>query len=107
MVLNGVHLVPGYVDLDRARCESYLFFYVLALNDLEEHMQRFRQRAMRSQRIADRYLMKIDNIRKIQDYILDRARCEGVPILPEATVGVTVRYIIRDVLTTLEQGILQ
>ena len=106
MVLNGVHLVPGYVDVDRARREAYLFFYVLALEDLEEHEERFLRRAERTLRAADQYLKRMDKIRRIQEFILERARGEEVRILPDAPVGASVRHIIRDMLTSLEKEVL-
>ena len=66
-IFNGVHLVPGMIELDEEQDSTILFHYVLTLDDEQEHMQRFHSRAKGSYRKADRYIGKLDSIRSIQE----------------------------------------
>jgi len=80
LVLEGVHLVPGLVELpppDRA----VSVFVVLSIEDEEEHARHFRYRDEDSDRPESRYLERFDDIRILQEIIVERAHAEGVPVI--------------------------
>jgi 2-phosphoglycerate kinase len=83
MVLEGVHLVPGVLDEDlRSRCLPVEA--VLVVEDEELHHGHFELRG--GERPADRYLRRFDQIRKLQDYLVQRAEAEGVAVIDIAGV---------------------
>ena len=74
MVLEGVHLVPGMFD---AQLEGALVVQcVLAIHDEEIHSTHFWSRDLSSEgvRPVDRYMVALPEIRRIQDYIVERAQ---------------------------------
>lgn len=81
MVLEGVHLVPGMIttEFEDALCVQC----VLAIRDEEIHRTHFWSRDVASDgvRPVDRYIAGLPEIRMIQDYVLDRARRNDVPII--------------------------
>jgi 2-phosphoglycerate kinase len=83
MVLEGVHLVPGVLDEElRSRCLPVEA--VLVVEDEELHRGHFELRG--GERPADRYLRRFDQIRKLQDYLVQRAEAEGVAVVDIAGV---------------------
>ena len=80
LVLEGVHLVPGMFELPNpARAVSV--FVVLSIEDEEEHARHFRYRDEDSERPESRYLERFDDIRILQEIIVERAHAEGVPVI--------------------------
>lgn len=81
MVLEGVHLVPGMVP---SASEDALFVQcVLAVEDEETHRARFHVRDLGSEgkRAQDRYLERFEDIRAIQDFIVQRAHEHDVAVV--------------------------
>ena len=81
MVLEGVHLVPGMIATDFQ--DALVVQCVLAIPDEELHRTHFWSRDVDSDgvRPLDRYIAGLPEIRMIQDYIVDRARRNDVPVL--------------------------
>ncbi|MEP6908990.1 MAG: hypothetical protein ABI896_01010 [Actinomycetota bacterium] len=79
-VLEGVHLVPGML----APIEDALVVQcVLAIESEEAHAGHFWIRDLTSDglRPLDRYLERLSDIRYLQDYIVERAEKEDVPVI--------------------------
>lgn len=79
-VLEGVHLVPGMI----APIEDALVVHcVLAIDSEEAHASHFwiRDIASDGARSLDKYLERLSDIRYLQDYIVERAEREGVPVI--------------------------
>jgi 2-phosphoglycerate kinase len=81
IVLEGVHLVPGLVpeEIDGA----VLVHAVLRVESEVVHRTRFhvRDTATGGTRAMEKYLGRLDAIRAIQDYIVDAAERNGVPVI--------------------------
>jgi 2-phosphoglycerate kinase len=80
-VMEGVHLVPGMLP---AEIENALTVHcVLAIESEEAHAGHFWIRDLASEgvRPLDRYLEHLSDIRYLQDYIVERAEKEGVPVI--------------------------
>jgi 2-phosphoglycerate kinase len=80
MVLEGVHLVPGMLDLPRPEA-AVVVSCVLTISDELEHEQHFYARDARSERPLSRYLERFEDIRGLQDLLVERAEREGVPVI--------------------------
>jgi 2-phosphoglycerate kinase len=79
-VLEGVHLVPGMI----APIEDALVVHcILAIDSEEAHASHFwiRDIASDGARSLDKYLERLSDIRYLQDYIVERAEREGVPVI--------------------------
>jgi len=62
LVLEGVHLVPGLVELPRPE-KAVSVFVVLSIEDEDEHARHFQYRDEDSERPESRYLERFDDIR--------------------------------------------
>jgi 2-phosphoglycerate kinase len=103
MVLEGVHLVPGLLPqkLDGA----LVVHVVLEIADEEIHKLHFhvRDAATGGIRAMDKYLERLDDIRRIQVYVAGRARREGVPVVENANVERTIDQVIGLVMDASER----
>ncbi len=94
MVLEGVHLVPGMVpaSLDGA----LLLHVVVEIASEDAHRAHFqvRDRATGGIRAMDSYLDRLDDIRRIQRYIVGKARRESVAVVENANVERTIDQVI-------------
>jgi 2-phosphoglycerate kinase len=103
MVLEGVHLVPGLLPetLDGA----VLVHVVLEIADEDVHRMHFQVRdsATGGLRAMDKYLERLEDIRRIQGYVAGRARREGVPVVENANVDRTIDQVIGLVMDAAER----
>jgi 2-phosphoglycerate kinase len=94
MVLEGVHLVPGMVP---ASLEGALILHVVVeIADEDAHRLHFhvRDTATGGVRAMDKYLERIDDIRRIQSFLVDCARREGVEVVENANVEQAIDSVI-------------
>jgi 2-phosphoglycerate kinase len=100
MVLEGVHLVPGM--LSGPRDDATVVQCVLSIEDEAEHATHFwiRDAALQGLRPVQKYLERLDDIRRLQEFIVERARGTGVPVIENTNVDETVRAVIELVLGT-------
>ena len=79
-VLEGVHLVPGMTAPIE---EALVVQCVLAIDSEDAHASHFWIRDITSNgaRSLDKYLERLSDIRYLQDYIVERAGREGVPVI--------------------------
>jgi 2-phosphoglycerate kinase len=94
MVLEGVHLVPGFVP--RELEGALVVHVVLEIADEDVHRMHFRARdgATGGSRAMGKYLDRLDDIRRIQTYVCGRARREGVPVVENANVERSIDTVI-------------
>jgi 2-phosphoglycerate kinase len=81
MVLEGVHLVPGMITTELQG--AVVVHCVLAIHDEELHRTHFWIRDADSEgvRPVDRYIAGMPEIRMIQEYVLERAYRNDVPVV--------------------------
>ena len=103
MVLEGVHLVPGL--LPRELESAILVHVVLEIADEKVHQVHFHVRdgATGGSRAMEKYLDRLDDIRRIQTYITGRARREGVPVVENSNVERTIDAVIGLVMDAAER----
>ncbi len=100
-IVDGVHVVPGYLGMaDRDDC--HVFQYVLEVPDKAEHARRFQSRANASNRNAKRYIANLEDIRTLQEYIVEQGATNGATIIVNESVDQTIERIMDDVTTELE-----
>jgi 2-phosphoglycerate kinase len=104
MVLDGVSIVPGLVDLAAYADIAHVVFLVVACLDETAFAKRFEARAVGQRRRGQhRYLENLDAILKIQDYFLDIAERYDVPIVDNISFDRSVLFIVRHVTETLRK----
>jgi 2-phosphoglycerate kinase len=103
IVLEGVHLVPGMVP---ARIEGALVVHVvLRVPDPDLHATHFhvRDTATGGVRAMDKYLSRIDDIRRIQDYLVARAERAGTPVIDNGDPDQATDEVMQLVLSSAER----
>ena len=102
LVLEGVHLVPGMLPpIDGA----LVVHCVLSIDDRELHESHFWVRDARSEglRPVQKYLDSLVDIRGLQDFMVERARAVGVPIVENASIELTIGTVMELVLSGAER----
>lgn len=95
-VLEGIHLVPGFVEPDERD-----FMYVITVGSREDLEARFYERSLYSARSAEYYIEHLDSIMEIQEYIVGMAREHGVPVIENVELEKTVGKIMEDIMNRL------
>jgi 2-phosphoglycerate kinase len=103
MVLEGVHLVPGLLPTELEG--ALLVHVVVEIADEDVHRMHFhiRDAATGGIRAMDKYLDRLDDIRRVQTYIVGRARRESVPVVENANVERTIDTVIELVMQASER----
>jgi 2-phosphoglycerate kinase len=103
MVLEGVHLVPGL--LPERVPGALLVHVVLEIADEDVHRVHFhvRDTATGGTRAMEKYLDRLDDIRRIQTYVCGRARREGVPVIENTNVDRAIDQVIGLVMDAAER----
>ncbi len=107
MVLEGVHIVPGMIAVDRA--DALVVQCVVAITDEDAHRSHFwvRDAATEGLRPLEKYLDGMTEIRMIQDVLLERARRFDVPVIENATLDDAIGQVLDLVLDGCRVGSLR
>ena len=98
MVIEGVHLVPGM--LPRLIENAVVVECVVTIANEETHAGHFWIRDVSSEgvRPLDKYLERLGDIRYLQDYIVERAQVENVPVIEnterEKSIGAVLELVL-------------
>jgi 2-phosphoglycerate kinase len=103
LVLEGVHLVPGMVELPRPEL-AVSVFVILAITDEEEHARHFHYRDEDSERPESRYLERFADIRRLQEVVVARANRAGVPVIENEDMDKAARTVADLVLDAAERS---
>jgi 2-phosphoglycerate kinase len=102
LILEGIHLLPGEVDLDGVSDRGLAVHVILAVDDRHAHRHRFAARAESSARPAERYDEGLDAIRDLQEHVVSTARGFGIPVVPNQQLDMTVRGVLDVVFAAVE-----
>lgn len=103
LILDGVSIVPGLLDLAPYRETAHVISMVVATLDPAAFRARFEQRARESRRAPHRYLEHMDAILRIQDHFLELAERHEIPIVDNESADASVLSILKHVCETLRQ----
>ena len=79
-------------------------FVVLSISDEEEHARHFHYRDEDSERPESRYLERFEDIRRLQEFVVARARREGVPVIENENADKAARTVADLVLEAAERS---
>ncbi|HEY2935072.1 MAG TPA: hypothetical protein VGJ25_00645 [Gaiellaceae bacterium] len=100
MVLEGVHLVPGLIPEETIE-NALVVQCVLAIDDEDAHASHFmiRDAASGGTRPVDKYMDRLEDIRRIQRLIVSRARRNGVPVIENTNMERAISSVMELVLS--------
>jgi 2-phosphoglycerate kinase len=101
VIVEGVHVVPGTLD-PRLGERCVLVQALLAIDDAELHRGHFSHRP--GNRPAERYLARFDDIRVLQDHLVERAQAEGVVVIGNESVDGTLTRLMTVVLDEVREA---
>jgi 2-phosphoglycerate kinase len=108
MILEGAHLVPGFLDLRPFAETAVVVQLLITVDDEEQHRSHFVLRGQETpNRPGDRYLEFFENIRKIHRYVKSMALEHGVPVVPsynlDATLSNVMDLVVREALRAVPE----
>lgn len=103
MVLEGVHLVPGMVNVRAAG--ALVVHVVMAIEHEEAHAQHFfiRDAVSGGSRPHDRYLDRLGDIRHIQDFVVAEAGKVGVSVVENRSIEEAIGQVLEHVFDRAER----
>jgi 2-phosphoglycerate kinase len=99
LIVEGVHMVPGMLASAGAKermADVVLLQLVVAVRDMGLHKSHFlvREQETSGRRAIARYLRNFDEIRTIQDFILERADAEGTVVVDNLNIDDTLSLVV-------------
>jgi 2-phosphoglycerate kinase len=99
LVLDGVSLVPGFLDLEEWSHRAHVFYLLAADVDRESLHGHLMARADGpGTRASERYVRNFQEIFRIQEDLLERAEAEEIPIVDvqdlESAVQTVVKHVV-------------
>jgi len=100
MVIEGIHLVPGYLD-PRKFESARVVQLVIGVDDEESHLSHFYIREVQTEgsRPQRRYRKNFENIRELGHYIEDLAIEHDIPVIYSHQLDRTVADVIEQVVS--------
>ncbi len=92
IILEGVHLVPGLINIEQFKDYANIYFFVLS-SDEESHKERFVKRAVQIHR-GGKQLDFFKENRIIHDHLLKQAEIHDVNIINSETIEKTLDKIL-------------
>lgn len=105
MVLNGVHIVPGYLEKIIGEFPGHLFRFILSVPEETQHEMFFYEREKASRRPAQRYVENMEKIRHMQDFILHMADRYNVTVIRNVEFEETLKQIQQEVISGFAEEI--
>jgi 2-phosphoglycerate kinase len=99
LVMEGVHLVPGFLDRS-AWSDALVLEFVLGVSDADLHRNHFTVREYETGGIRPlrRYVEHFAQIRRIQKYILARALKHDVTYIDNVNIDASVKLVMTEIL---------
>lgn len=99
MVIEGVHIVPGYLDLEDIG-NAKIVQLIVGVEDEQAHLSHFYMRDAQTEgsRPRDRYADNFDSIRQLGAYIERLAREHDIPIVYSHELDRTIEDVLEHVI---------
>lgn len=92
LVIEGVHLVPGFLDIEKFKEDASIHFFVLTADE-EVHKERFVKRAMKIKR-GGKHLEYFKENRIINNYLVKQALEHRVPVINNIGINDTKKRML-------------
>ncbi len=99
LMIEGIHLVPGFLDLDGFKGKVFIAPLVIHVEDEDAHRSHFYIRELETEGVRpfERYRANFDNIRLIGDYIEWLAREHAIPLIESHQLDVTISTVLESI----------
>ena len=88
VIIDGVHLLPEFIATEELSKRAFLVPVCLALEDRGDYGERFAKRAASvPSRPSHRYISHLDEIMKIQGYLVEVSTHHEIPIIDAETIA--------------------
>ncbi len=92
LVIEGVNLVPGFLDIEKFKKDASIHFFVLTADE-EVHKERFVKRAMKIKR-GGKHLEYFKENRIINNYLVKQALEHRVPVINNLDINETKKRML-------------
>lgn len=99
LIIEGVHLVPGLIKKKMIRHDAVIELQMV-LKDEEVHRSRLARRESKKSDRATTYSKHFKEIREIQDYLIEQAHSNNVPIIDASNDEHALQVIINHIWDT-------
>jgi 2-phosphoglycerate kinase len=105
MIVEGIHLVPGYIDASEFEGATVVQL-IVTVDEEEAHRSHFYIREVQTDgsRPLERYRANFDNIRLLGHYIEDLAREHGTPLVHSLQLDTTVAETLELIVNSATEG---
>ena len=87
VIIDGVHLISDMLDVEGYAGDAFITPVCLELPGRDAFENRFAQRASEApSRSAHRYMEHLEDILKIQDYLIETSAAHGIPVITTTSV---------------------
>ena len=87
VIIDGVHLISDMLDLEGYAGDAFITPVCLELPGRDAFENRFAQRASEApSRSAHRYMEHLEDILKIQNYLIETSAAHGIPVITTTSV---------------------
>ena len=93
IVIEGVHLVPGLINIEQFANDAKVFFFILTI-DKQEHQKRFIKRAIEIKR-GGKQLDYFEENRVINDDLIEKANKFNVPVIDNSSMDKAISKILQ------------
>ncbi|MEK7816733.1 MAG: 2-phosphoglycerate kinase, partial [Actinomycetota bacterium] len=104
MIVEGAHIVPGFLS-EELWPDALVIQLILTVQDEDRHRGHFYVRDQETDGVRSlaRYLANIDKIRRVQDYLMEKALEEGIPVIDNESIDKTINTVMGIVLDTVSE----
>jgi len=96
-IIEGVHLVPTLINPEILN-NSRVVFLMLSLSNEQKHLSRLKRRARKHpSRKSERLIELYDNIRVINNYLVDKAKEANIPVIDCENTEVAVEILMNEI----------
>ncbi|MCE7737011.1 MAG: hypothetical protein GPJ54_19150 [Candidatus Heimdallarchaeota archaeon] len=99
LIIEGVHLVPGLIKKKMIKHDAVIEFQMV-LKDEEAHRSRLARRESKKSERATTYSEHFKEIREIQDYLIEQAQSNDIPIVDASDDEQALQVIINHIWDT-------
>ncbi|MBP8289805.1 MAG: hypothetical protein KAX51_08395, partial [Chromatiaceae bacterium] len=99
LIVDGVHVMPTYLDLAELRTKSVLVPLVLAVTTRKRLDEQFKRRSREApDRDSDRHREMLSEIWTLQTFMVDQAQKADIPVLVNWDMNETVGQVMDEVM---------
>ena len=102
IVIEGIHLAPGIIR-EEILNKPFVCMVILSIESEDVHKLRFSKRSEYSARHAEGYLKEFEQIRKIQNFIIETASERGIPVIRNNKFDEAVEGVLEKVMNNTRE----